>query len=453
MTPALLTPAGSLSRAPGHLPLLGHSVALLRDTKGFLESLAGVGDVVRVNVGTVPVYFLTTPELVRRVLVTDAASFEKGRFFDQLRPLFGNGLLVSSGSWHHRQRRLVQPAFHRSHIKDYAGIMRRHAQQLADSWHPGQTVDVVKAMSDLAAAVVSEAMIRTPLGATVRAVIGRSLPDFAQGAVIRALMPATLSRLPLPFNRRFDTAARELRSAIEGAVRTYRADDGDHADLLSMLLRARDADTGEPMTDAEIRDELINILIAGTEVTAMTLAWAFHELDQHPDIAERCRAEALAATADGPVTVEALPGLGLIDRVLNEVCRRHAALFLMRRTTAPITLGSVHVPQGADIGYSIHALHHDQRHYTDPDRFDPDRWLPGRQADLPKGAFIPFSAGNAKCVGDGFAWTEMKIVLATLLSRWHLRQATGNIVGESLATIPRPTHLTMSVESATAADI
>nr|WP_280901707.1 cytochrome P450 [Streptomyces sp. MAA16] len=156
---------------------------------------------------------------------------------------------------------------------------------------------------------------------------------------------------------------------------------------------------------------------------------------------------------DGPVTVEALPGLGLIDRVLNEVCRRHAALFLMRRTTAPITLGSVHVPQGADIGYSIHALHHDQRHYTGPDRFDPDRWLPGRQADLPKGAFIPFSAGNAKCVGDGFAWTEMKIVLATLLSRWHLRQAPGNIVGESLATIPRPTHLTMSVESATAAGI
>ncbi|NED89966.1 cytochrome P450 [Streptomyces sp. SID11233] len=128
------------------------------------------------------------------------------------------------------------------------------------------------------------------------------------------------------------------RTATEpaGPGRTYRADDGDHADLLSMLLHARDADTGEPMTDAEIRDELINILIAGTEVTAMTLAWTFHELDQHPDIAERCRAEALAATADGPVTVEALPGLGLIDRVLNEVCRRHAALFLMRRTTARV---------------------------------------------------------------------------------------------------------------------
>ncbi|MDX2390979.1 cytochrome P450 [Streptomyces sp. DK15] len=347
-----------------------------------------------------------------------------------------------------RQRRLVQPSFHRSHIDGYAEIMQRHAQALADSWQPGQRVDVVAAMGDLAASIVSEAMIRTPLGATVRAAIGRSLPDFAQGAVIRALMPAAFGRLPLPFNRRFDAAARELRTAIEGAVRTYRADDGDHADLLSMLLHARDADTGEAMTDAEIRDELINILIAGTEVTAMTLAWTLHELDQHPAIAERCHAEALAATADGPVTVSALAGLDLIDRVLHEVCRRHAALFLMRRATTSITLGGVHIPQGAEIDYSIHALHHDQRHYADPDRFDPDRWLPGKQDNLPKGAFIPFSAGNAKCIGDGFAWTEMKIALATLLSRWHLRQVSDHTVGEALATIPRPTDLIMSTEPA-----
>lgn len=438
MTHTLNAPGRTPTTAPGRLPLLGHSLALLRDTKGFLVKLADLGEVVRVDVGTTPVYFLTTPELVRRVLVTDAQHFEKGRFFDQLRPLFGNGLLVSSGSWHRRQRRLVQPAFHHSHIDSYAEIMQRHASALADSWHPGQRVDIVREMGDLAAAIVSEAMIRTPLGASVRTTIGRSLPDFAQGAVIRALMPTPFGRLPLPFNRRFDRAARELRGAVEGAVRTYRSDAGDHADLLSMLLHAQDADTGETMTDPEIRDELINILIAGTEVTAMTLAWALHELDRHPHIAAQCRAEALAATADGPVTIADLPNLDLIDRVLNEACRRHAALFLMRRTTAPITLGGAPIPARADIGYSIHALHHDPRHYTDPNTFDPDRWLPGRQDNLPKGAFIPFSAGNAKCIGDGFAWTEMKIVLATLLSRSHLRRADDQPVKEALATIPRP---------------
>jgi cytochrome P450 len=428
-------------RAPGHLPLLGHMVRLWRRPFDFLTKLPELGPLVRVDMGTLPIYFVTTPELTHELLVTKQKSFDKGRFFDRLRDLAGNGLATAPREIHHRNRRIVQPVFHHHHLVRYATAMSRQAQALADSWKPGQELDMTKVMADYSIQVLSETMFGTDINRRAVETTLRYVPVIFKNLLYRAIMPRFLDHIPVPANRHFMDASRRLKDVTDEvilAARTrQRAIAQDEPDLLSLLLEASHDETGEQLTDREIRDELITFLNAGVETVAATMAWAWYEIASHPEVEQRLVAEITSVVGDRPVVFEDLPKLTYTRQVISETLRLHAVTLLMRRAVAPVTLAGVDLPVGTELAFSLYALHRDPRFYPDPDRFDPYRW-DGEDEKTRRIAFVPFSAGTRKCIGDGFAWAETTIALATILPRWRLRLRGDHTPREVIAAVVRP---------------
>ncbi|MFJ8648637.1 cytochrome P450 [Streptomyces sp. NPDC093546] len=447
MTATAPAPARSVPRAPGAVPLIGHTLKLWRDPLGFLTSLRRSGELVRVQLGTMPVYVATSARLVREVTVTQARYFEKGRLFDRVRPLVGNGLANSNGDTHRTHRRLMQPMFHQQRLGGYAAIMSNRAEALADSWTAGQEIALEEAISEYTIETLAETMFSADLGRPAVEAVRRNFPVILKNMLIRAASPRFLDRLPIRPNREFDAATARMREVIDDVIAgTRRSGRLDRPDLLSVLLSARDADTGEALTDVEVRDQIMTILFAGTETTASTLSWAFHELARHPEVERQLVAEIEEVVGDRPVTMEDVPRLAAIRRVLDEVIRLYGVTLLMRRATAEVDLGGFTIPAGAEVAFSLYALHRDPELYEEPDRFDPDRWLPERRAALGREDFVPFGAGNRKCIGDAFSWTEATIVLATVLRRWRLRPQPGQPSPKAAASaMAHPDRVPMTV--------
>ncbi|MGA6164919.1 cytochrome P450 [Amycolatopsis magusensis] len=432
--------------APGRWPLLGHTVPLLRDPLGLFDAVRGRGDVVRLFLGPLPVHLVTTPELAWQLLVTDGGKFDKGIVFDKMRPLFGDGLATSNGDLNRRQRRLVQPAFHRDRVAGYAEqAITGLATELADSWQPGQIIAFDEQMQDLALTVSGRTLFSAELGDDVLAEIQRSIPIMLRYVLLRAFSPKLVEKLPIPANRRFDAAAVRLRRVITEAVVTARSSGTDNGDLLSMMLLARDEDTGEGMSDEQVRDEVITILTTGAETTAVALAWFFHELGQHPDVERRFHAEIDEVLGGRPVRFEDLPALGHTHRIIHEILRRTPPLILMRRAREDTELGGVAIPAGAEVAVSQHTLHQDPRYFPDPGRFDPDRWTPERMAALPRGAYLPFGAGARLCPGHFLAPTEIAIAAVTIGARWRLVPVPGKPVHAKIKATMQPNRLPMRV--------
>jgi cytochrome P450 len=431
---------------PGRWPLLGHTPSLLRQRFRFTSGLRDKGDVVKIYLGVLPTFVLTTPELVHRMLVTEAGKFEKGILFDRFRPHFGNGLAMSNGGFHLRQRRLMQPAFHRERIANYAATMVSAASVLTAGWQPGQVVAVDKAMQQLAVEIVGRTLFATELGSAAIAQAQRSMPVVIKQGMIRALSPKFVETLPIPGNRRFDEAIRRLREVVHEVIAAGRAEGTDNGDLLSMLLLARDEDTGEGMTDQQVHDEVVTLLTGGIETTGLALSWLFHEIARHPDVERRWHAEVDEVLDGRPATIDDLAALTYTRQVVNEVLREYPIWLLMRRTNTEVDLGGVALPPGSEVVFSPHALHHDPRNFTEPDRFDPDRWTDERAASIPKGAFIPFGGGARQCIGNTFAQTEIALVAATIAARWRLVPVAGKPVRIKVTGAAYPSRLPMTAQ-------
>ncbi|MFH8410272.1 cytochrome P450 [Streptomyces sp. NPDC018019] len=435
----------AVPRAPGGMPLLGHVLPLQRDPLHFLRSLRASGDLVRVDIGTMPIYVASGAPAITDVMVKHGRSLEKGRLFDRVRPLVGNGLATAGGEVHRRHRRLIQPMFHAGQIARYAEVMSDRARALANSWTPGQRIAVEQVMGEYAIETLAATLFSTDIGRPAVESVRRNLPIILKSMLLRAATPKMLDKLPLW--RRFDHATTSMRQVIDEVIATTReSGQAGQTDLLSVLLAARDADTGEALTDEEVRDELVTILFAGTETTASTLAWTFHHLAEHPEVEKQLVAEIDEVVGDRPVTFDDVSRLAGIRRTLDEVIRLHGVVLLMRRTTEPIELSGFRIPAGVEIAFSLYALHRDPEYYPDPDTFDPDRWLPERREALPRQAVVPFGAGNRRCIGDGFSWTEATIALATILARWKLRPVPGKPrPRESASSMAHPDHVPMEV--------
>ncbi|MCH0543090.1 cytochrome P450 [Streptomyces sp. MUM 203J] len=430
--------------APGALPVIGHALQLWRRPMAFLESLRPVGDVVRVRLGNWPLHVLTSPELVHTVLVGEAQQFGRGRIFEKMRPLFGNAIATADGAFHRRQRRIIQPGFHRSQIAGHAQRMGRNAEEMAASWSAGRLVAVDEEMRRFALSSVADMIFSGDVGRRAVEEVHRSCPVIMEGMLVRTLMPKALDRLPIPLNRRFDAAAARLRAIIDEVIEEYGEGDRERQDLLSLLMTGRDPETGEGMSAVQLRDELITILFGGTETAATTLSWVFHELARHPEVEKRLHAEVDAVVGDRCVRVEDLPRLTYTTHVLNETLRLHSALVFTRKVLSPVTLGGVRVAAGSELAYSPYALHRDPGSFRDPGRFDPDRWSHTDAGRLHRlSGFIPFGAGQHKCIGDSFAMVEMLVVVASVAARWRLVPAPGTTVRELPAGIPMPDALPM----------
>ncbi|GAA3017033.1 cytochrome P450 [Streptomyces lactacystinicus] len=434
--------------APGRFPLLGHLPQLAVQRVEFLQSVRARGDIVRIFLGNRPVFVLNSPEAVHDVLLKQSRKFGKGLLFDVARPFIGNGIITSDRDFHLRQRRALQPAFHRDSIAASVGTMTDIAEEQVSSWRPGQVIAMDLVLRRMMTVMLVSTLFSTerPDGAAAVAELGErvaeQLTTVMRGVFVGTVLPAPIASSRLLGHRRYLAAAAALRELADTAVRQARQDPAAGGDLLSIMFAGT---PGNPqgMTDVEARDELLSLLMAGAETTSTTLAWALHEIGRRPELTERIRAECEALPAG------ALPGaatLPFTERFLREVLRLHQpSWLLMRRALEPVRVRGVDLPQGAELIYSALTMHRDPAHYPDPLRFHPDRWLDRPEKDLPPGAYVPFALGNRKCIGDHFAMTEMLVVLRSIVSRWRPRPVEGHRVRPVVHALIRPNALPMRV--------
>jgi cytochrome P450 len=398
----------------------------------------------RLDIGTMPMVLVTSATTVNEVMVKHSKAFNKGRLFERMRPLVGNGLANSDGPEHLKHRRLIQPMFYKERIAAYADVMSERAQGLAGSWTAGQRIDADQVMAAHAIETLAATLFSADIGRPAVQAVREDLPVILKNMLRRALAPQFTDNWPIW--RAFDNSVVRMRSVIDEVITVTRASaPEERADLLSLLLSARD-DTGSGLTDVEVRDQLTTMLFAGTETVASILTWALHHLAERPDIEQELLDEIETAVGDRPVTFADVPKLPAVTRVLDEVLRLHGVVTLMRRTTEPVTIGGYDIPAETEVLFSLYALHRNPELYPNPDRFDPDRWLPDQVAKRPREHAVPFGAGTRKCIGDRFAWMEATITLATILPRWKLRPVPGSKPPkESTASMAHPTSVPMVV--------
>ncbi|HET6702819.1 MAG TPA: cytochrome P450 [Gemmatimonadaceae bacterium] len=405
-----------------------------RDLAGFLLGLQREqGDVARATVGNLRVHLLAHPDQVRDVLVTHQRAFMKGHVLQRAKILLGEGLLTSEGEFHLRQRRLVQPAFHRQRIAAYAQDMVDRAWITADRWRDGETVDMDHEMMQLTLAIVARTLFDADVDAEA---------DEIGGALTEALhlfqtvfIPGMhlLDRLPLPHTRRFARARGRLDATIYRLIaerRSERARGKERGDLLSMMLSAQDAEgDGGSMTDEQLRDEAMTLFLAGHETTANALTWTWYLLSQHADVAARLHDEVDRILGQRRATADDLASLSYTRMVLSESMRLYPPAYAIgRRALEDYPVPGIVIPRGALVVVSPLVTQRDARWFPDPARFDPERWTPEAQAARPKFSYFPFGGGTRMCIGDQFAWTEGMLVLATLAQRWRAELAAGQRV-------------------------
>ena len=385
------------------------------------------GDFVPIRFGPFPAHMAYGPAEIEEVLVDHAADFRKSFGTRMLIPLLGHGLLTAEGDEWLRHRRLASPAFHRDRIEGYGRTMAGYAQDSADGWTEGEAVDLHDEMTALTLRIVARTLFDNDVTARIEEVarIGTWIQDFyyLRFASLRFLIPTWL---PTPGNRRLAAATRRLDEVVYGIIRERRPDE-DRGDLLSMLLLTRD-EAGNGMSERQVRDEVMTLLLAGHETTALALSWAFLLLDRNPEARDRLEAELTEVIGDRVPSPADVPALPFAQAVVNETLRLYPPAYVTgRETIRPTTIGGVRLPKRHIVLISMQATHRDPRFFPEPDAFRPERWLDGLEKRLPRGAFIPFGMGSRKCIGASFAMMEATLLLATIARRWRFELAPSEV--------------------------
>ncbi|MFG2907083.1 cytochrome P450 [Kitasatospora sp. NPDC048286] len=446
-TPFFPTTRFTAALAPGGLPLLGHAPALLHRPHEFVARLPAHGDLVRLRLGPLRAYVVCHPELVHRMLADDHTFDKGGPLLAKAREVVGNGLATCPAAVHRRQRRMLQPAFHRERLPGHAALMAEEIAGATARWHDGDVIDVPAAMHRLSTAVTARCLFAAHERAGSPPV-HRSMDVVTHGLARRLLLPLPdADRLPTPGNRRLRRARQDLRETTRRLIADHRATGTDRHDLLSTLLAATDED-GLGLSDAEIHEQVLSFLLAGVETTAATLSWAWTLLAANPAVRGRLHAE-LDTVLDGrPARHEDLPALPLTARIVSETLRLYPPPWILSRTaTTDAELGGHRIPAGTTLLFSPYLLHRRADLFPRPHRFDPDRWL--TTASPAPGTYTPFGLGARRCIGDDFGTTAAVLAIATIAARWSITPAPDRPVrprrGSSLAPRPFTARLTRRI--------
>jgi len=432
-------------RPPGPraaLPLLGSVIAYAKDPLGYLENCAwgGYGDVAYLTFLGQPTYVLNLPEHIEHVLVTRQRNYIKDKLQRVLLGEFlGQGLLVSEGDFWLRQRRLMQPAFHRQRIATYGQLMGEQTLRLRAEWRDGEQRDIAEDMMKLTLAIVVRCLFGLELedsaAATVGPALGKVIDHFSKTQTL--VVPGWV---PTPENLSYRAAVKRLYATVDEIVRLRRAAGGDTGDLLSMLLQAQDED-GSRMSDSQVRDEAITLMLAGHETTAITLSFCWDLLSRNPEAEAALHQELDSVLGGREPTVEDLPALPFTEAVVKESLRLFPpAWSLSREAVEADEVAGWHIPAGAMVWLNQWTVHRDPRFYEEPLAFKPQRWMDGLERRLPRFAFFPFGGGPRLCIGLSFAMMEARLALAALAQRFRITRVSKGTV-ELLPSITlRPKH-------------
>ncbi len=418
-------------RGPRNLPLLGSLPSFRARPIEFLcETAKKYGDLPYFRLGSYHAYLVNHPDFVRDILVTNQSNFTKSRALQRARILFGQGLLTSEGQFHLRQRRLVQPAFHRDRLAGYAVVMSDCAVRVRERWQSGSTLEISDEMMRLTLAVVGKTLFSADVESEAPE-IGQALTTVLK--MFRMLMmpfSEYLEKLPLPSIRRFEKARDRLDQTIYGLIRERRKSGEDTGDLLSMLLLAQDEEAdGSGMTDTQVRDEALTLFLAGHETTANALTWTWYLLSQNPECEARLHQE-IDSVLEGRVPqMSDLPQLRYTEMVFAEAMRLYPPAWAIgRMSKEPFELGGVQIGARSICILSPYVMQRDPRWFPVPECFDPERFTPEARDARPKFSYFPFGGGARVCIGERFAWMEGVLILATLAQKWKLRLAEGQRV-------------------------
>jgi len=381
-----------------------------------------------------PIVFINEPEYIREILINQASSFVKERTVRRMKILLGEGLITSEDPAHARNRKLAAPAFHRQRIAAYGEKIVDIATRTRDRWQAGQTIDIAAASMELSLEIVARTLFDTEVTPDVRSINDEVNTIMGLYNFIVA-MPRLESYLhwPIPGVTKFRCSRERLNRIVDRIIQQRReamAADPTHADrgdLLSMLIASRyeapatSAGAAQGMSDEQIRDEVLTIILAGYETVANALTWTWYCVSQNPEVEARLHDEVDRVLEGRLPALADLPSLRYTEQVFAESMLYPPAWAMGRQSTRPVTLGPYSFPPGAHFFFSQHMMHRSEQYFPDPLRFDPSRHTPEAKAARPRFAYFPFGGGARQCIGESFAWMEGILTIATIASRWRLR--------------------------------
>jgi len=445
--------ASERGRTPPGLPaLIGvrNLRRLGKDPLGLFMSAAELGDVVQLRFGPRTAYLLRNPEHIKLVLQERNAQYgRKTRGYEAMQLALGKGLLTSEGEFWLRQRRIMQPAFHRDRISRFAATMGNETRTLLSEWRDltagaagnGKAIDVAAEMMRLTLSIVGRTLFSTDVSAETE-IVGRAVTVIQEYVTERSRTLFTCPLyVPTPGNQRFRQALRDMDEIIYAKLAERRRGGADPGDLLSMLIQARDEETGERMSDRQLRDEAVTMFAAGHETTATTLTWTFYLLSKHPTVLRRLRAELDEVLKGREPTLDDLHHLPYTLMVIKESMRLYPPAWIVgRHASEQDKVDGVIIPKDSIVVISPYVTHRQPWLWENPEGFDPERFTPERSASQPRFAYFPFGGGPHLCIGSNFALLEAQLVLAMIAQRWDLHLVPGHPVElEPLVTL-RPRH-------------
>jgi cytochrome P450 len=437
--------ATRIAPGPRGLPLLGSLPEMRR--KGLIQLLVDTwqeyGDVVRIPMGPLVQHLIVRPEHIRYVLVANRDNYWKGQGLQKLKLALGNGLFTNEGDHWRRQRQMLSSPFTPQAIPRFLQAMKAATSDLLARWEDQagehEPLEMNTQMMHLAMSVISRAMFGVDIDRDALAA------GNAFTYVLEFMSERSVSLIDIPLfvptraNRLYRQSMATLEGYLGGVIRERRRHLGDRDDLLAMLLAARDPETGEPMSDQQLFDEVVTLFFAGHETTAQALTWSWYLLAQHPD-AEAQLHEEVDRVLDGrAVTGDDVPRLEYTRMVVEEAMRLYPPVWVfVRDAYADDVIGGYHIPAGSMIVLSQYITHRHPDFWEDPDRFDPERFRPGTAKDRPRYAYFPFGGGPRICLGMHFALLEAVVAVAMIAQRYHLRLVPGQRIEPKMVGTLRP---------------
>ncbi|MGE0548118.1 MAG: cytochrome P450 [Kofleriaceae bacterium] len=431
--PATFAP--TVPALPG-LPLLGNFLEFRRDQLGLHAHAARRGPITRFQLGKFPIYSISDAGLAHEILVDNAAAFRKSAGLQFMVPVLGNGLLTAEGDLHKRHRKLLAPAFAPKRLAAYGDLMVAETVNQVRRWRAEQQIDISTEMMHLTLAIVGKTMF----GSDVRLVastIGDGLELAMRSVMANFTTPIPVGyHWPLPRHRKMRRAVKMLDDVVYTLIAEGRAHGTDRGDVLSMLLLAADDDGGPGLSDRQIRDEVMTLLLAGHETTANALTWTWYELARNRDALHRLETELAEVLGDRPATVEDLPALPWNLAVIEEAMRLHSPVYETgREALRDVTIGGHVIPGGSTMVINLRGIHRRPDYYPAPLAFRPERMLPAEKKLRPRHHYLPFGAGPRVCIGAHFAMLEAQLALATMVQQVRLIPLVGNVDPEPLITL------------------